>query len=529
MKFKDLFDGLFKEQNSAVYGNSHVAPKLGKDGRTASDLGTSKFRLTLNKESVKTPNYRIDKVLQMLEDRPFIKSQINQLVLFLISELKVISDDDKTKQFIDDWFDLRVNLKTELENFVNLWLAAGTAYLEPVYAKYKGGKKFLDNLFNVPDPSTIYENVYTDNDDEYWLLEVPYDVRTVGDRTARYYPINYMRGSYLQRNFVWAIPYPKNKYIKFTLGWSRVPWYGSGLLTAAVDDFDTEEAILKNWSLRAKFRALGKKIIGFYSDNGEPIDMTEIDGIKDDLMALEEEDNLIVNRKFVSEDLSFTGTDDDMMQQIEHIRKDIGGGLTPNYMTAFSQDSSLATAQEAKVPFSLSLSSMQNSLTVFLNKIIIKDLTDTFDYLDSETTEISLGAPELYSRDDVFNWAAQLYNNRACTFNEYRKAAGYDTVDGGDIWGDAPPLDKVTVSINETEKMVEKLTKNDKKYTKFRETYLSEIKEVTTERISESVKYFPVDKSEYPTNPFVEKMNKTKDKGTPTKLVKAIKKAIHKK
>jgi len=524
MKFKELFSNMMKEATGhSVYGNTQMT-STSKDGRTASNLGTTKFRMTLNKENIKTPNFRIDKVLQMLEDRPFIKSQINQLSLFLISDISVLSDDEKTKQFYDDWFSMRPNSKTELEKFVSIWTAAGTAYLEPVYAKVKGGKKYLDNIFNVADPSLIYENVYTVDPEEHWLLQVPFDVRSFDGKTAKFYPVNYIRGSYLQRNFIWAIPYPKEKYIKFTLGWSRVPWYGSGLLTAAVDDFDTEESILKNWALRAKYRALGKKIIGFYSENGEPIDMTEIDGIKDDLMSLEEEDNLLVNRKFVSEDLSFTNTDDDMMAQVEHIRKDIGGGLTPNYMTAFSQDSSLATAAEAKVPFSLTLKSMQESLKVFLNDLIIKSLSDAFDYLDTETTEINLGKPELYSRDDVFNWAAQLYNNRACTFNEYRVAGGFEPVEGGDSWGEAIPLDKK--SETQVEKpLVEKLNK-DKKYKIFRETYLKEISLKTPYIKNKTATFFEVKKENKPKNPFIESVSK---KTEDVSFTKAVKKALGKK
>jgi len=502
MKIKDLKK--MKEGGNLSPGKGYVS----KDTRAASAIGTTKFRLSLDKENVKDPNYRIDKVLTMFEDRPYIKSQMNQLVLFIINELTAKGEDEEVVQFYNDWIKMRPVLKIEMENLALLGFGAGTAYLEPTYKRAANGNVIVDNLFNVADPSMIYENVFKQSDDDYWLLRVPYDVRLYDGKKAEFVPINYIRGSYLQRNFIWAVKYPKDKYLRFKYGWNRCPWYGGGLLSAAVDDFDTEQMILKNWALMAKFRALGKKIIGFYSDDGESVDMPEIDRIRDELMQLEEEDNLIVNRKFVSEDLAFNGTDNTLNEQIEYLRKDIGGGLTPNYMTAFSQDSSLATASEAKVPFSLQLKSMQENLVRFLNKIIVEGVAPGYDWIDTESVSIDLGKPELYSRTELFEMVSQLYNNQAATFNEYRQAAGYDAVEGGDKWGEDIPLDKMnTVVATDAKQMSESLSEN-KEFMRVRKSYLKESKVVMKELAEPKIKRFPVkvEQTSMPVNPHQENM-----------------------
>lgn len=443
MKAKEFVSRITNKESAGMWGNMNVSTP--QSGRTASDLGTSRFRISLDKENIKTPHFRMDRVLQMIEDRPNVANGLKQIIRFLLTDITFKGDDKRSVHFLNEWIKQRTQIKDEIFSFAYIWAGCGTGYIEPTYRKTQDGKKILDNIFNVPDPSVIYLNLFAKDESEYWLLRVPFDVRSFDGQNARYYPITYVRGSYIYRDFIWAIPYPKSKYFQKTLGWSRDGFYGTGLLSSAIDNADIEMEILKNWALIAKFRAMGKKIIGLYNENNEPVDPTELEKIKDQFMGLEEEDSLVINRKFVAEDLAFTGQDNSMDAQIEYLRKDTGSSLVPNYMTAFSQDSAMATASEAKIPFSLELKSLQHDLVNFFNKVIIDELRKTYTWLDESCT-IDFGFPELYSRNEQFMMVGQLFNNRLATINEFRISAGLPAVKGGDKWGDLPPLDNVTVS-----------------------------------------------------------------------------------
>lgn len=429
-----------------------------------SNLGTNKFRLTLDKEAIKFPHYVMNKVLNMLESRPSVRNGLRQHVRFLLKDLQFESEDEKTQVFANEWMEQRYILKKELFKFTELLMACGTSYLEPQYVKQaKGGVK-INTYYCFPDPSLVYKNL-SDNvaDENYWLIEVPLDVRSYNGKTPQFFPVYYMRGSNIFRRMVYAIPKHKDELIQATIGWSRTNDYGWGLLSAAVDSDDILEEITKNWALVAKFRSLGKKIIGFFNDNGESVDPNEIDSIRQQLSQLEEEDSLLVNKKFVSEDLTFTGNDNMMNSEVMELKKEIGASLTPNYMTPWSQDSSYATAQESKVPFSMELEATQEELKDLFNNIIVKDLREENNWL-SDDLSIKLPNPELYSRETLFNMMSQLYNMRVCTFNELRQSAGLVTVEGGDTWGQEPPLDKETrnVTVQESKKLKESIKK---KYT----------------------------------------------------------------
>ena len=436
------------------------------DKRHASGVGVNKFRFSLDKESLKTPHFCMQKCEDMINNRPSIMNGLRQLVLFTMPDVTFSSDDEKTSVFSNEWLEQRNSMKREINYFVKMVLGVGNGYLEPYYIKKTNGQKVLDNLYNVPTPSSIYLNPNAKDESDFWIVEYPYEVQTARNKNLTFHHVSYVRGSQLHRQNVWGIKLHKDELIQLKFLWSPSPFYGNGLLTPAIDNEDIAEEILKNWALAAKYRSLSKKILGFYNEDGESVDPNEIDDIRDELNSLEEEDSLLVNKKFVAEDLTFTGADNMMNSELEFLRRDSGSSLTPNYMTAFSQDSSLATASEAKVPFSLSLDAIQEMIEDFLNDVITKNLLEAYPFLQDDL-RLKLGKADLYSRSETFMNMSQLYNMRACTFNELRKAAGLDTVEGGDRWGEDPPLDNtektVTEKINNKKALREKYSEVLKK------------------------------------------------------------------
>ena len=240
----------------------------------AAKLGMSRFRWSLDKEETLTPNIKISKVLEMLETRPNILSGVEQIVTFILNDIGFTSTDEKSMEYMQRWYELRPKLEVHITNFALLLFATGTSYLQNDYYKKVTGERILDNLYHIPDPSIIYRNLADpNNEEEYWLMEVPIEVREYDGLTPRQRAIQYIQGSVFYNKMIWTIAYPKQKYSQATYGWSRDGYYGGGLLTCAIDNENIVREIIKNWALQAKFRSLGKKIISFYNSSEDAVSL----------------------------------------------------------------------------------------------------------------------------------------------------------------------------------------------------------------------------------------------------------------
>ena len=406
--------------------------ELFDNARTASNYGVTRFRLTLTKDAVKTPHYVMRRVADMLEDRPSIKSGVGQIVMFVINDIYFKSKDQASVKLAESWLQKRPWLKHEIETELFTLIAFGTSYIEPLYKQTANGQTIIDNFYAVPDPSNIYRNPNAkDDDDNYWILELSRDIHEFAGKVPKDHRIHYIKGRSLHYESVWGLGFPKEKFVQRIAGWSRHAYYGWSELCSAVDNDDVLREIIKNWALMAKYRALGKKIIGFYNENGEPVDPDEVDSIARDMAMLEEEDSLLTNKKFVAEDLTSAGQDSSMMSEIDFIRKENTSATVPNYMTAFSEDGSFATAREARVPFSLRLRALQNAAVEFYNDLIVEQLKKTYPQLADDLT-IDFGKSEVYSREELFQMYSQLHNMGLATGNEVRESAGADPMSGLD-------------------------------------------------------------------------------------------------
>ena len=263
MKFKELF------------GNNIMG---------AATLGASRFRFSNDKEKILSPHVVMAAVYEILETRPAMRSGLNDMVRFLLNDIGFSSKDSKSVEFMQDWMDKRPKIETEIFNFVYSLIGVGTSYMQPFYKDKKNGKKLLDNVKSVPNSALIYYNFDAKNEkaSDYWLMEVPIEVQEYDGLKPQYRPIWYIKGSRFYSKYIWCIPYPKNIYDVSVFGHSmNLPNYGWGLISTSVDNEDTQREIIKNWALQAKYRALGKKIIGFYNTSEESVSPQELEDIKD--------------------------------------------------------------------------------------------------------------------------------------------------------------------------------------------------------------------------------------------------------
>ena len=427
--------------------------------RVSSKLSASSFKLTIDKTMLKTPHYIMSRVYDIIENRPSVQSGLDMLNLFVFSDFGFKSDDEKSVMYANKWWEARESwLLDEIKAYSKLEDGIGTTYVEPIY----NDNGAISNFYHIPDPSKIYKNTHCiDEEVDYWIMEVPLNVRTYEGINPKYYLFNYLDGEVFGTKHVYGIGLPKSKLIQFKTVGGKDPNYGWGMLSSAVDNDDVLREILKNWSLMAKYRALARKIIGVYNHGGEPVDGDELQNLQSQFMNLEEEDSMLLNKRIDSTDLSFTGQDNSMQGEASTIMRENSSSLVPSFMTAFSQDGSMATAREAKVPFGLKLQSMMKRKVIQLNKLIIEEgMKKDAPWLADDLT-VDLGPIDLYDFVEKANTYSMLYNTRLITFNEFRRALGLDAVEGGDKWGSEPPLDRVTIQKQEAERLKESL-ENDK-------------------------------------------------------------------
>lgn len=412
------------------------------------DLGAFKFSRGIFNTEVRTPHYEMDKAMEAYETRGQIASAVDQMARFILGkEIQVKTDDSYTKQFYEKWFKQRARIRYEIEKFVVTLMMTGNGYIEPAYKQMTNGVPLVDNIFNLNDPSRIYKDMYDEDfkKTEAYVYQVPFQLQSYKGAKIRQFRLSYIRGSKIFPMIVWGVPISEGQIWHLPIGWSRDGIYGRSFLASVIDDVEILNQILRNYATIARYRALGKKIFTVGSDMrpGSPAD---VQTLRNELNDAKDEEHIVINKEFKQADLSFTGQNDPMDVQTEFLRNDIGSGLVPNHMTPWSGTTTYATAGRAQIPFELLLDNLRESVEQFLTQYIIGNHVKHFPKLD-KNAEFILGiGVDLDSTEEKMNWASSLYTNNAITLNEYRKAAGYDPVENGDIWGseNSPPMDQIS-------------------------------------------------------------------------------------
>lgn len=422
-------------------------------GKVISSMGALKFDTSVFKDQIRYPNWEMDQCLKIYSDRPQVNSGIKQYCRFILGEeVKAVSEDEKSQDFLQKWIDQRKNLMQEIFNFTIMTVVTGNGYLEPTYTKAKNGVAIIDNLFNVPDPSRIYYNL--DNkktDDEFWLFEVPIEVKMFPfqgeEYKPKFYRVNYIRGSILFQRLVYAIPVHKSKLLHCKIGWSRDGIYGRSFLASAIDDAEILFEILKNLAIISRTRALNTKLISIGTENDRATieDMNKLDF---DLKNRKESEHILINKPVSELNMSHQGRYDKMDSSIDFLRKDISSGLVPNFITPWNNEINRATAGETKIPFQMELNSYKENILQFLSDTVVDSLRKAYSFL-AEDLRFEFGIIDLTSTEEKMAYAQAMFRDNVMTMNEYRLAAGYDRVDGGDIWGyEMPslPLEQIRVT-----------------------------------------------------------------------------------
>jgi len=447
MRIKELFRDnsirtenikpISKESSNRAYSKAYRVDEIEKNLKeknfTVSDLGAYTFRTTLFKNSLRTPHYEIQRNLENYEDIPNINSGVNQIVLFITgNEIKITSKDKYTNDWFGKWLEQRDHVTESVQNIITQCEVCGNSWIEPVWDTITGGIKYMNDFKVSPDSSRVYYNLaqVADKENEFWIYQVPYIFRKYGDMVLKQYLISYVKNGIAWQETVYGVGLKEDDLIHMKIGLSRYGYYGRSYLASTINSSEIITQILKNYAIASRFMAFGKKIFSVGDENDRP-DPTELKTITDILNSPEDEEHVIINKKIGSTEITPTQFNE-MPNGLEYNRKEVSSGLTPAFMTPWSDTVTYASSTNAKIPFELSLENKRNKYIKLLNKNILKHVMKQDPKLKDATFEF--GEVTLDDSKDTQESIIQLYNNNAITLNQLLKGLGYEIITNGDLF-----------------------------------------------------------------------------------------------
>ena len=192
-----------------------------------SDLGAVNFGTGVtDKNESRTPHYEMRTGIEMFENNPIVNSGLYQLLNFVIpnKEVKISSDDEWTKEWLEEWHKQRRGI---LEEYKNIWLTnrmTGNGFLERFYTQDDNtGKYIIDNLFSINDSSRIYVNPDGMGTDVAYIFELPIGIKPfeyAGEMvTPNYWSVRYIKNYQFTFQRVYGFPIPDWKLSHFKSGW----------------------------------------------------------------------------------------------------------------------------------------------------------------------------------------------------------------------------------------------------------------------------------------------------------------------
>ena len=393
-----------------------------KPGRVT-DYGAFSFAFNEVEERSETPHWEMKECLDMFEDIPMINSGVDQLVTFIFGKgIRITSGNKDTEKYLSEWMNQRKEFDAETKKFISRTIVTGNGYLETPLVGHMSGRKIIDNAFNVDDPSRVFLNLDAIDDpekiDEYWIYQVPLRTGTYQGRTPNYFKFTYYAGDVTYLNQIYGVPIHKDELRHLKFGVSRDGIYGRSFLGSVIDDADALKRIIRNFSLIAQYKAIGRKIISIGSE-AMPADIDDIKKLELDLDQTGTVENLIVNKPIQMQDMSFTGQYDSMSNELDFLRKSISSGIIPNFLTPWNSEVNRATSEDVKVMFQLQLESLRKRFSQFLKYELFVPISQAAG--KSTEFEVEFLAVDLYSLEKKMSQGLQLYQNNVVTLNELRE------------------------------------------------------------------------------------------------------------
>jgi len=370
----------------------------------------------------KTPHEMMRMAMYVYRNFPIVYSAITDRALLLTGGQLVVRGKNKEdveylQQIVDELID-----PLRIIQLARLYLVTGNVPIE----KIRDDDGFIVNFDPYPFPQHFYINddyysaIYERNEkfmglkveerriEDKYLAEVDVvigDVKYNG-RVLKpsWYTVYYSPFSRAPTTVIYAIPLRDKDYYYVTSPDKAWGYYGFSFLMTTYKYYQAIEKIIDNIIYISEKRAIGKKIISVKNPNNTPATAEDVKILAE---LLQQQDNIIFNKEISITDLSYQGTWDSMINEMDYLRKMVIGGLIPNVLTPWANEVNRSTAREVIRVFEKQLDVMKRELLGFFNRVLLPNLRKKYKihskvWFDFKRIKISSLADEFGDVADLY-------------------------------------------------------------------------------------------------------------------------------
>lgn len=403
------------------------------------------------KEKYLTPHEEMEKCRKAYNSNGLIYSAVDNLTDFFIgNDLICDSVDTSTKKFFQDKIDgSNPDMFEITRETIEQTIKTGNGYIEVEY----DDNDMPVNFYSIPDSSRIYINsdpfgqpwqkkVYDPatgqsklvyDTDEYYIQRVDdaFDDRnTIGGVHPKWYQLTYTYGGFKEIK-IKGIPIPKRNILHFKWGTGDVGTYGRSFIASVLDDHEILKRMEKAMGIIAKYKAVPKKIL--MPAENESFSNEDSEELATYFQGLEDDENAILTKRVEMGDLSFSGKTESFSDGIDHVRRKIISGLTPEFLLGYGMDTNKATADQLLIAFMLRLETKRKLWEKVLTKGFIKPYLGRYSGF-SPDAKISFGNIDFRTNSEKNAEVRSQWQSNQITFNEMRKEMGKTIIPDGNVY-----------------------------------------------------------------------------------------------
>ena len=427
--FRERVNTIFKENRKSVIG-----------GKTTRDMD-------LFKEKYLYPHEEMEKCRKAYNCNGLISSAVDNLTDFFIgNDLICESTNEATRNFFQRKIDNSYpDMFETVREAVEQTIKTGNGYIEVEFDE----NNLPVNFYSIPDSSRIYINcdafgqpwkkkvfdpatgkekiVY--DTEEYYIQRVDDNFRSDGSIKVKDYSLTYSYGGFKEIK-IRGIPIPKRNLIHLKWGTGDFGLYGRSFIASVLDDHEILKRMEKAMGIIAKYKAVPKKIImPQENENFSPEDSEELTRY---FQGLEDDENAVLTKRVEMADLSFSGKSESFSDGIDHIRRKIISGLTPEFLLGYGMDTNKATADQLLIAFMLRLETKKRVWEKSITRAFIQPYVEKYN-LDKEA-KISFGNIDFRTNTERNAEIRAKWQSNQITFNEMREELKLTTIPEGDVY-----------------------------------------------------------------------------------------------
>jgi len=378
-----------------------------------------------------TPHNKMGRVREMIERNAFLADGLSTYgSIFMGDQFQVTADDERTQQEMNQWLE-QSGLKHAMANggVGKHFKGFGNAYYHVRKGRVTGVPKKFE-LITRPDDMWI--QLDENGEVDYYVLEVPTELRGAGDQEYDTHMVSYGRNGY-EKHSVTGVRYETDEILHVPQNMSKVQPYGVSDLASASSDEKILREIERSYGIMARHKQVPKKIFQFFEEmDGErmPVDSETFESkIKPQLNNLKDKDNPIFNGSWETDviDYGYGGEEIKMQETINYLKRKVTSPVGPQFLMHGDMTTN-AVSTDQKATFFMEIKGdreqhKQKLLPIFRRVAEQKDL-------DADSIGIEFGTLQFTTEQSRRQQTVEHWNQGLITLDEARQELGYESASG---------------------------------------------------------------------------------------------------